>query len=74
MKSVILAGAAVLLLGIIGVAIPVFNTQHTDEVAKLGSVHVQATETESHVIPPLVSEGAILVGIILIGVGAYARH
>jgi hypothetical protein len=73
MKSIILAGAAILLLGLIGLAIPVFTTQQTREVAKLGDVHVEANESQEHVIPPLVSEGAIAVGIVLLVVGAVKR-
>lgn len=70
MKTILLAGAAILLLGLVGLAIPVFNTNQTREVAKLGDVHVEANETQQHVIPPMVSEGAIAVGILLLVVGA----
>ncbi len=73
MKSILMAGAAILLLGLAGLAIPVFTTQQTHEVAKLGDVHVEANETQQHVIPPLLAEGAVAVGIVLLVVGAVKR-
>jgi hypothetical protein len=69
MKTIVLAGAAILLLGLVGFAIPVFNTQQTKQVAQIGDVHVNANETQSHVIPPLLSEGAISLGAVLLVVG-----
>lgn len=73
MKSIVLAGAAILLLGLVGLAVPVFTTQQTKQVAQFGDVHVNANETQSHAIPPLLSEGAIAVGAILLIAGLVKR-
>jgi len=69
MKGIVLIGVVLALLGLLGLAIPVFTTQHTEEVAKLGDLKLQANKQEDHVIPPLVSEGALVLGVILIGAG-----
>ena len=69
MKSVILFGAALVLLGLIAFAMPSFNTEETKDVVKLGDLKVQAKTEQPHFIPPLVSEGAMLLGILLIGAG-----
>ncbi len=74
MKGLMMAGAAFAILGLIGLAVPVFTTQDTKEVAKIGDLKLQTTENTSHVIPPLLSEGALALGIILIGAGLYMRR
>jgi hypothetical protein len=53
-RSLFLAGAIILLLGIAGIAVPYFTTRQTKDVADLGPLHVQATQQQSHVIPPLI--------------------
>jgi hypothetical protein len=35
----------------------------------VGPLHVQSTEQTGHVIPPLLADGALALGVILIGVG-----
>ena len=69
MTGIVLTGVVLALPGLLGLVMPVFTTQHTEEVAKLGDLKLQANKQEEHVIPPLVSEGAIVIGIILIGAG-----
>ncbi|MGC2755609.1 MAG: hypothetical protein WA217_03615 [Candidatus Binatus sp.] len=69
MRSVILFGAMLAILGLVAFAMPSFNTEETKDVVKLGDLKVQAKTEEPHVIPPIVSEGAILLGILLIGAG-----
>jgi drug/metabolite transporter (DMT)-like permease len=69
MKSVIIFGAVLVLVGLIAFAMPSFNTEETKDVVKLGDLKVQAKTEEPHFIPPLVSEGAMLLGILLIGAG-----
>jgi hypothetical protein len=66
-------GAIILLLGIAGVAVPYFTTEQTKNVANVGPLHVQATEQQSHFIPPLLSEAAVVVGGILLAVGLLRR-
>jgi hypothetical protein len=67
-------GAVLALLGIIGFAIPVFTTRETKDVAKVGDLKLQTTEATQHVIPPVVSGGALVIGIVLIGAGLYQRR
>ena len=74
MKSIIWFGALLALLGIIGLAIPQFTTSQTKEVAKLGGVKIQTTEQSTHVVPQALSAGALVLGVILIGAGAYAKR
>lgn len=73
MNMLMIAGAVLALLGVAGLAMPVFTTQQTTEVARLGDLKVQAREETSHAIPPLVSGSALVLGIILIGGGFYRR-
>ena len=73
MKGLVIVGAVLVLLGIIGFAIPVFQTKETKDVARVGDLKLQATETTSHVIPPIVSGGAIVLGIVLIGAGYFRK-
>jgi drug/metabolite transporter (DMT)-like permease len=69
MRSVIIFGTVLALVGLIAFAMPSFNTEETKDVVKLGDLKVQAKTEEPHFIPPLVSEGAMLLGILLIGAG-----
>ena len=74
MNGVMMSGVALAVLGLIGLAIPVFTTQQTKEVAKIGDLKIQTTENESHVVPPLVAGGALALGVILVGAGLYRRQ
>jgi hypothetical protein len=69
MNGLMMFGAVLALLGLIGLAIPVFTTHQTTDVAKVGDLKLQATQNTSYVIPPLVSGGAVALGIVLIGAG-----
>jgi len=74
MNGLTIAGAALILLGLVGFAIPIFTTQQTKEVARVGDLKLQATESTSHVIPPIVSGGALVLGLVLIGAGLYQKR
>jgi drug/metabolite transporter (DMT)-like permease len=69
MRSVVLFGAILAILGLVAFAMPSFNTEETRDVVKLGDLKVQARTEEPHFIPPIVSEGAMILGILLIGAG-----
>jgi hypothetical protein len=73
MNGLVLGGALLVLLGLVGISMPMFNTHHTEDVAKVGDLKVQSTETTPHVIPPIVSEGALVLGVVLIGAGLFKR-
>lgn len=66
-------GAVLAVLGLIGLAVPYFTTQETKEVARIGDLKLQATEHKTYAIPPIVSGGALVLGVILIGAGVYRR-
>ncbi len=74
MKSIVWFGAILALLGIVGLAVPVFTTSETKDVAKFGDVKIQSTEQSTHVVPQVLSVGALVLGVILIGAGAYAKR
>jgi len=73
MKGLVAAGAVLALLGLIGLAIPVFSTSQTKDVAKIGDLKIQTNEETSHVVPPMLAGGALLIGLVLIGAG-YLKH
>ncbi len=66
-------GAALVLLGLLGIAVPIFTTQKTTEVARIGDLKLQATESHNYSIPTLVSGGAVVLGIVVLGAGLYRR-
>lgn len=74
MSALMIAGAVLALLGIVGLAIPEFTTEHTNQVAKVGPVQVNATEHDTHFVPPVVAGGALVLGVVLIGAGFMRRR
>jgi len=74
MKLIMVAGALLVIFGIVGFAVPVFTTEETRDVVKIGELKVQTQENTPHGIPPLVSAGAVILGIILIGSGRFGRR
>ena len=74
MNGLVIGGAILALLGLVGLAIPVFTTQQTKEVARIGDLKLETKEDRSYVVPPIVSGGALVVGVILIGAGVYQRR
>jgi len=73
MNIVVIVGALLVLVGVAGLAMPVFNTTQNQEVAHIGDLHVDAKESTTHFIPPLVSGGALALGIILVAGGLFRR-
>lgn len=74
MKPLVLIGAILLVLGVIGLAMPVFTTTQNKDVAKLGDLKIQAKETDTHVIPPIAAAGVLAVGVIVLGFGALSKN
>lgn len=70
----VIAGAVVALLGALAIAVPVFTTEQTKDVAKIGDLKLTATEATSHVIPPFVGPAVLAIGVVLIGAGFVARR
>jgi hypothetical protein len=73
-NTLVLIGAIIAILGLLAVAVPVFTTSQTKDVAKIGDLKVQTKEETSHVIPPFVGPGALVLGVVLIGAGMMARR
>lgn len=73
MKGIIAAGAILALLGLLGLTIPVFSTSQTKDVAKIGDLKIQANEETSHVVPPMLAGGTLLIGLMMVGAG-YLKH
>jgi hypothetical protein len=73
MSGLMIGGAVLVLLGLLGFAIPVFTTQQTQDVAKIGDLKVQTTNNTPHVVPPLLSGGALVLGVVLLGAGFYQK-
>ena len=74
MNGLMIGGAVLVLLGLLGFAIPIFTTQQTKDVARIGDLKLQTTESTAHVIPPLISGGAIVLGVVLVGAGFYRKN
>jgi hypothetical protein len=73
LNGFVITGILIFLLGVAGLAIPVFTTQDTKNVAKLGDLKLQTTQTTPHAIPTLLSGSAVVLGIVLIGAGIVRR-
>lgn len=74
MSGIMIIGVILVIVGIVGLAVPVFTTQKTEEVAKIGDLKLQATENTSHSIPPILSGGVLALGLVLIGAGLYQKR
>jgi hypothetical protein len=72
-SPLIIGGAFLVALGLVGFALPIFTTQQTKEVARIGDLKLQTTENTSYVVPPLLSGGVLVLGVILIGAGLYQK-
>ena len=72
-NALIILGAVIAILGLIGFVVPIVSTQSTKDVAKVGDIKLQTTERKSYEIPPLAAGGAVAVGVILLGIGLARR-
>ncbi len=74
MKSITWFGVFIALLGLFGLAIPVFSTSQTHEIASVGDVKIQSTEQSTHLVPKALSASGLALGLVLIGAGVYAKR
>lgn len=73
-NGLMILGVILVVVGLLGLAVPVFTTHKTEDVAKIGNLKIQTTEDTSHSIPPLLSGGVVALGGILIGVSLYQKR
>ena len=74
MKPIVIVGAILVLLGLLGFAMPEFTTHETKNVVEFGDLKIQAKEPTEHTIPPIASGAAIVVGAVLLGSGLYRKE
>jgi hypothetical protein len=73
MKPIVMVGAILVLLGLLGLAMPEFTTHENKDVVSVGSMKITANEPTEHSIPPVASGAAIIVGVVLLGGGLYRK-
>jgi len=73
-SGIMIAGAIIAVLGVLAIAIPVFTTEQTKEVAKLGDLKLTAKEQTTHVVPPIVGPAVLGIGIVLMGAAFLSRR
>ena len=73
-NGLLIVGMILVVAGILGFAIPVFETQDTEEVARIGDLTLQSTEDTQHRIPSILSGGVLVLGIVLVGTSLYQKR
>lgn len=73
-NGLMLVGAVLVLLGVLGLAIPEFTTQRTKDVATVGDLKLQTQVATPHFVPPAVSATGLALGVVLLGAGFYRRR
>ena len=51
-----------------------FTTEQTKDVAHVGDLKLQTTESTSHIVPPMLAGGAFALGVVLLGIGATQKR
>ncbi len=74
MKTITWLGALLLLLGIAGLLVPKFSTTQTTDLANVGDVTVQDKTITHHMVSQPLTIAVLLLGVALIGTGAYVRE
>jgi hypothetical protein len=73
MSKLMAAGTILVLLGVLGFAVPYFTTSETKDVAKVGDLKLQTSESTSHAIPPMAAGGVLILGVVLLGAGFFKK-
>lgn len=73
-NRLVVAGATLLVLGVLAIAIPVITTQDSKELITLGETKLVVKEETSYVVPPYVGWAGIAFGIALITIGVIRKR
>lgn len=73
-SGLMIVGAVVALIGVFAIAIPVFTTEQTKDVAKIGELKLTTNEETTHVIPPFVGPAVLVIGLGLMGAAFVGRR
>jgi len=71
MKAIMWLGGLLILLGLLGLAIPRFTTFRTTDVASAGDITVQSKTISHHMVSQPLIIAALLLGIVFVGAGTY---
>ena len=69
MRKVMIFGLVLVALGIVALAVNVIPFHHQEQVAKIGSMTVNADKETDYVIPNYVGIIAVVAGVVLVVVG-----
>ncbi|HEX9188267.1 MAG TPA: hypothetical protein VGB87_14410 [Vicinamibacteria bacterium] len=64
-----IVGILLLVAGLAGLAVGTFQYSRRKDVLNVGPLHVQAKETETVAVPPLVAAGVAALGLVLVVAG-----
>jgi hypothetical protein len=73
-NMLMVVGALLALMGIAALAIPVFTTEQTKDIAHVGDLKLQTQESTSHAVPTIISGSALVLGLVLLGAGFFRRR
>jgi hypothetical protein len=73
-SGLMITGAAVAVIGVLAIAIPVFTTEQTKDVAKIGDLKLTTKEDTTHVIPPFIGPAVLVIGLGLVGAAFIGRR
>jgi C4-dicarboxylate transporter len=74
MKSISWLGVVIAVVAMLAMAMPVFTTSKTRDVASVGDVKLQSTQQFTHVVPIVLSASLLAFGLALIGAGVYTKR
>lgn len=70
MKTALVAGIVLIVLGIVSLAYQGITYKTRKHVADIGPIHATRTETHTVPLPPLLGGLALIGGVVLVAVGA----
>ncbi len=73
MRKLMATGMVLLILGVVGLAIPYFTTSQTKDIAQVGDVKLQTSQSTGHTIPPMVAGAVAILGGLLLAAGFFKK-